>query len=360
MRFGIWSPTNPRDGVSLVDLYRQQIEEVQVAEACGFDHIWFYEHHVSPSGPMPSPNLMIAAASSVTSRIRLGSMVNILPYRNPLLLAEEAAMLDTLTNGRLDWGVGRGLKPLEFGAFCVPQARSREMFVEHMAIAKRVWADENFEFHGAYFHVNKQTSLSPPCVQSPHPPLYVSAQSEESLRWAAQNDAHFCQIDALIEEAARDQAFYRDIQTASGHRPAPRLVITREIYVAPTMAQAREEAQPWLQRYWALWHRYAQLTEEGQMPDAYETWRQRAPMLAKMGFEELNERGLIMVGTPDHVAQRILDHAERLDLAALACVFKFGGMPMAQLLRSMRLFSEAVMPQVKASMQRKAAALNAA
>ena len=360
MKFGIWSPTNPREGVSPVELYRQQIEEVQVAEACGFDHIWFYEHHLSPSGPMPSPNLMIAAASSVTNRIRLGSMVNILPYRNPLILAEEAAMLDTLTDGRLDWGVGRGLKPLEFDAFCVPQARSREMFLEHMEIARRIWADENFEHHGEFYHVNKQTPLTPPCVQKPHPPLYVSAQSEESLRWAAQNDTHFCQIDALYEECERDQDFYRNVQIASGHKPEPRMVITREIYVAETMEQAREEAQPWLLRYWQLWHRYAQLTSDGRMPDEYEKWRQRAPMLAKMSFEELNERGLIMIGTADHVAKRILEHTDRLDLAALACVFKFGGMPHERLLGSMRLFSEKVMPQVKAALHNKNRALNAA
>ena len=360
MKFGIWSPTNPRDGVSNVELYRQQIREVQIAEDCGFDHIWFYEHHVSPSGPMPSPNLMIAAAGAVTSRIRLGTMVNILPYRNPLIAAEEAAMLDTLTNGRLDWGIGRGLKPLEFEAFCVPQGRARDMFLEHIEIVRRVWADENFNFQGEFFQVNKQTPLSPSCVQKPHPPLYVSAQSEDSLRWAAENDCYFAQIDALIDEAARDQEFYRGIQVAAGRRPEPRLVITREIFVADTMEEARELAQPWLVRYWQLWHRYAQLTYEGRMPEEYAKWRERAPMLSKMSFEELNERGLIMIGTPEHVAGRVLAHAERLDLAALACVFKFGGMPFDLVTRSMRLFSEEVMPRVKSALAVRPAARDAA
>ena len=96
------------------------------------------------------------------------------------------------------------------------------------------------------------------------------------------------------------------------------------------------------------------------MPDEYEKWRQRAPMLAKMSFEELNERGLIMIGTADHVAKRILEHTDRLDLAALACVFKFGGMPQERLLGSMQLFSEKVMPQVKAALLDKSRALNAA
>ncbi len=244
MRFAIWSPTNPRAGVTHVELFRQQIREIEIAEELGFDHLWLYEHHVSPSGPMPSPNLLIAAAAPSTSRIRLGTMVNILPYRNPLIVAEEGAMLDVLTNGRFDMGIGRGLKPIEFDAFCVPQAQSREMFMESIEIIRRVWADENFEFRGKYFKVNKQTPLSPPLVQKPHPPFLVSAQSEESLRFAAENDMPFAQIDALIEDCERDQRFYRDIQVAHGHAPASRLFITREIYVAETDEQARTEAFP--------------------------------------------------------------------------------------------------------------------
>ena len=274
MRFAIWSPTNPRDGVTHVELFRQQIHEIEIAEELGFDHIWLYEHHVSPSGPMPSPNLLIAAAAPSTSRIRLGTMVNILPYRNPLLVAEEAAMLDVLTNGRLDMGIGRGLKPIEFDAFCVPQAHSREMFLESIEIIRRVWADENFEFHGKYFQVNKQTPLSPPLVQKPHPPFLISAQSEESLRFAAENDMPFAQIDALIEDCERDQRFYRDIQVRAATRRRAALFITREIYVAETDAQAREEANPYLLQYWDLWGRYTQFTRDGRMPDDYGSWTQ--------------------------------------------------------------------------------------
>jgi alkanesulfonate monooxygenase SsuD/methylene tetrahydromethanopterin reductase-like flavin-dependent oxidoreductase (luciferase family) len=347
MKFAIWSPTNPRAGVSHVDLYRQQVREIEIAEELGFDHIWLYEHHVSPSGPMPSPNLMIAAAAYSTSRIRLGTMVNILPYRNPLLVAEEAAMLDVLTNGRLDMGIGRGLKPVEFDAFCVPQSQSREMFLESLSIIKRVWADENFAFAGKYFKVDKKTPLSPPLVQKPHPPLLISAQSEESLRFAAENDLPFAQIDALIEECERDQTYYRDIQVASGHAPSDRLFITREIFVADTDEQARREAYPHLVAYWDIWNRYTQFTKDGRMPDDYDVWRKRAPMLHAMKFDEVTERGLVMIGSPETVARQIIEHQRRLDLFAFAGVFKFGGMPFDMLIKSMRAFSAHVMPLVK-------------
>jgi alkanesulfonate monooxygenase SsuD/methylene tetrahydromethanopterin reductase-like flavin-dependent oxidoreductase (luciferase family) len=169
--------------------------------------------------------LLIAAAARTTRRTRFSSMVNILQFRHPLLVAEEAAMLDNLTNGRLDMGLGRGLRPPEF---------------------------EAFGFRGKYWTVRKDAPLSPPLVQRPHPPFLVSAQSEESLRWAAQHDISFAQIDSMIDQAKRDQALYHEVQTAHGHAPAPRLYLMREIYVADSDARARTEAHPYLLQYWEL------------------------------------------------------------------------------------------------------------
>lgn len=104
MRLAIWSTTTPRENSTHMEMFRRQLEEVELAERIGIDQIWFFEHHLNPSAPVPSPNLLIAAAARTTQRIRFSSMVNILPFRHPLLVAEEAAMLDNLTNGRLDNG----------------------------------------------------------------------------------------------------------------------------------------------------------------------------------------------------------------------------------------------------------------
>ena len=232
MRLAIWSTTTPRENSTHAEMFRRQLEEVELAERIGIDQIWFFEHHLNPTGPVPSPNLLIAAAARTTSRIRFASMVNILPFRHPLLVAEEAAMLDNLTNGRFDMGLGRGLRPPEFEAFGVDQQQSREMFLESFDIIRRVFADEMFEHRGKYWTVRKDAPLSPPLVQRPHPPFLVSAQSEESLRWAARHDIPFAQIDSLAEQARRDAALYREVQTAHGHAPAPRLYLMREIYVA--------------------------------------------------------------------------------------------------------------------------------
>src|SRR5215472_6368227 len=112
------------------------------------------------------------------------------------------------------------------------------MFLEAFEIIRRVWADENFVHHGKHWTIQKDASLSPPLVQRPHPPFLVSAQSEETLRWAAQYDIPFAQIDSLAAQATHDQALYRAEQTAHGHAPRPRLYLMREIYVAETDARA--------------------------------------------------------------------------------------------------------------------------
>src|SRR6516225_3436999 len=274
-------------------------------------------------------------------------MVNILPFRHPLLVAEEAAMLDNLTGGRLDMGLGRGLRPPEFEAFGVDQQQSREMFLESFDIIRRVWADENFLHRGKYWTVRKDAPLAPPLVQRPHPPFLVSAQSEESLRWAARHDIPFAQIDSLAEQARRDSALYREAQTAHGHAPAPRLYLMREIYVAESDAQARAEAEPWMLQQWQLWNRYTQFTRGGMLPESYDFWRRQAPMLHAMDFEQIVANDLVILGGPERVVETILRLASELELMGLTMIFKLGAMPYDTVERSMALFGEAVMPRIR-------------
>lgn len=335
-------------------MFRRQLEEVELAERIGIDQIWFFEHHLNPSGPVPSPNLLIAAAARTTSRIRFASMVNILPFRHPLLVAEEAAMLDNLTNGRFDMGLGRGLRPPEFEAFGVDQQQSREMFLESFDLIRRVFADETFVHRGKYWTVQKDAPLSPPLVQRPHPPFLVSAQSEESLRWAALHNIPFAQIDSLADQARRDQALYRQVQTAHGHAPAPRLYLMREIYVAETDAQARAEAEPWMRQHWELWNRYTQFTRGGKLPESYGFWRRQAPMLHAMSFDEIVSQDMVIMGSAETVANAILRLAEQLDLMGLAMIFKLGAMPYDMVERSMITFGAKVMPSIRHVLERDA------
>jgi alkanesulfonate monooxygenase SsuD/methylene tetrahydromethanopterin reductase-like flavin-dependent oxidoreductase (luciferase family) len=347
MRLAVWSTTTPRENSTHAEMFRRQLDEVELAERIGIDQIWFFEHHLIPTAPVPSPNLLIAAAAQRTSRIRFASMVNILPFRHPLLVAEEAAMLDNLTNGRFDMGLGRGLRPPEFAAFGIDQQLSREMFLESFDIIRRVWADEIFEHRGTHWTTQKNGPLSPPLVQRPHPPFLVSAQSEASLRWAAEHDIPFAQIDSPVAQAKRDTELYRDVQTAHGHAPAPRLYLMREIYVAESDDRARTEAHPWLLQYWDLWNRYTQFTHGGRLPDSYDFWRKQAPMLHAMSFDEIVANDMVILGGPETVGNAILRLANQLDLMGLALIFKLGAMPYDMVERSMLAFGESVMPRIR-------------
>jgi alkanesulfonate monooxygenase SsuD/methylene tetrahydromethanopterin reductase-like flavin-dependent oxidoreductase (luciferase family) len=253
-------------------------------------------------------------------------------------------------------GLGRGLRPPEFEAFGVDQQQSREMFLESFEIIRRVWADENFVHRGKYWTVRKDAPLSPPLVQRPHPPFLVSAQSEESLRWAARHDIPFAQIDSMIDQAERDQALYREVQVAHGHAPAPRLYLMREIFVGDSDAQARAEAEPYLLQYWELWNRYTQFTQGGQLPDSYDFWRRQAPMLHQMSFDQVMANDMAIVGSPESVANAILRLANQLDLMGLALIFKLGAMPYDRVERSMTAFGEQVMPRIRHLLDRDAAA----
>ena len=352
MKLAIWSTSAPPENSDYPELFRRKLEEIELAERIGIDQVWFLEHHLIPTSATPSPNLLIAAASQRTRRIRFANMVNILPFRNPLLVAEEAAMLDNLTGGRLDMGIGRGLRPPEFDAFDVDQQQSREMFLEAFDVIRRVWADEIFEHRGKYWTVRKNGPLSPALVQRPHPPFLVSAQSEESLRWAASHDIPFAQIDSMIDQAKRDQALYREIQIAHGHKPAPRLYLMREIYVGESDARARAEAEPHLLQYWDLWNRYTQFTRGGQLPDSYDFWRRQAPMLHAMNFDEIVANDMVILGGPETVANTILRLADQLDLMGLAMVFRLGAMPYDKVERSMTLFGEEVVPRIRRVLDR--------
>jgi alkanesulfonate monooxygenase SsuD/methylene tetrahydromethanopterin reductase-like flavin-dependent oxidoreductase (luciferase family) len=347
MEIALWDTFYPRQGVCAADHYDQLLREIQVADELGFQHYWFLEHHFNPRCPVPSPNLLIAAAARATRQIRLGAMVNILPFRHPAILAQEVAVLDNLTRGRLDVGIGRGLNPKEFAALVIEQADSRPMFHEAVDVMLGVWGNAEFSYQGRFFKVEKKTPLSPPLLQRPHPPLYVSAQSDESLRFAAERNLPFGQIDALPEDCKRDVAFYREVQRARGFEPAPKLFVSREVFIGESDAEARREAHQYLLGYWELWGRYAQFTSEGLMPERYNSWLQRAPRLAAMSYEELVERNMLLIGAPDTVAAQLRALTSELDISILTCVFHIGGLPHQSVIRSMQLFAREVLPKVQ-------------
>src|SRR5262245_8836884 len=186
MKFGLFYQLPCALTQEAMTRYHETIEQIVYAETLGFDTAWLAELHFNASfSIMPAPLLLAAAVAQRTTRIRLGTAVVLLPLHHPLRVAEEAAVVDLLSQGRLELGVGRGMIAIHFQGFQVPLDESRERFEEALTIVKRAWTQETCQFEGRYFHV-PETAVVPKPLQKPYPPLRIAANSPETAIFAGE------------------------------------------------------------------------------------------------------------------------------------------------------------------------------
>ncbi len=196
-------------------LFEEGIEQIQYAEDLGFDFVLIAEHHFSNYGMSPAPLLQAMAIAERTKRIRIGTAVLALPISPPLRLAEEIAVLDNLTDGRFFCGVGRGYQPHEFARFGVTVEESRERFNESLDVMLQAWSqDTSFTYNGRYVQVPEPTVVWPKPLQKPHPPLWVAGASAGTLQLAAERDivpitSGFSGPEAISEATAQLLRFRR-------------------------------------------------------------------------------------------------------------------------------------------------------
>ena len=172
-------------GHSEAQVFRETLDELVVADACGFGAAWFVEHHfMREYSHSSAPDLMLAAASQRTRRLRLGQAVALLPCHHPLHVAERLATLDVLCGGRIEFGFGRGFSPREFAAFGVPMEHSRSRMEEALAVIRQSFTGQPVNFSGRHYKIENAEVL-PKVVQRPHPPLWMAAVSPESFELAA-------------------------------------------------------------------------------------------------------------------------------------------------------------------------------
>ena len=309
MEFAIFDEVNAIDGVSPTDVFEAHLRQVELAEQLDYHSYWFAEHHFSPHRMAPSPNLLLAAAASRTSRILLGNMVNVLPFHYPMRLAEECAMLDHLTHGRLQVGIGRGVQPPEFKSYTVDMGASREMFQESYEMLKQVWTDTNASAKGKYWSY-RDAKLMPPVKQKPYPPLWFTGISRESAEWAAAEGLPLATAFLTPDEIEEMGALYRAQYQASAQWPEPYFAVMRHVYVSNTAATARAEVGEIYDRLFSAWLNVA-LTSQAHVPDSYKAYPERHARLGAMNLKELLQEGMILFGGPDEVAGAVEDLGQR-------------------------------------------------
>src|SRR5213078_1793694 len=188
MKFGLFGSAQAKRGGADIDSaqgFRDFIDYNVEAEALGYDSTFVVEHHFTGFGQVSASLNLLSFLAARTSTIRLGTAVVVLPWHNPALIAEAAATLDLLSNGRLDFGVGKGYRPYEFSGFCIPQEEATARFDEAIDVIRRAWTSKGrFSYEGRWWHYDNIV-VEPAPIQQPHPPFWLGAGSKESIERAA-------------------------------------------------------------------------------------------------------------------------------------------------------------------------------
>jgi alkanesulfonate monooxygenase SsuD/methylene tetrahydromethanopterin reductase-like flavin-dependent oxidoreductase (luciferase family) len=234
----------PERRVELATVYARALQRIEIMDRTGFDAVWLAEHHFSSFSVCPSVHMMATVAAARTQRLRIGTAVSLAPFYHPLRLAEEVALLDVVSGGRVNWGAGRGFARVEFINFGVPPEESASRFRETVDIVLRAWTEERLSFIGAHFRFDGVEVLPKP-LQQPHPPVWMAATSESAIEWAAGRgfsilmDPHAAHRDIGIK-----RRFYLERLEAAGFSAAGRdLPIARLLALGDTAAEAAEVAR---------------------------------------------------------------------------------------------------------------------
>jgi natural product biosynthesis luciferase-like monooxygenase protein len=348
MEFGIFAlPTYYADRSGTPgELMRWMVDFLASAEDYGFDSLWANEHHFHPYGGLiPSPTVLLSALAQRTRRVRLGTSVVVLPLHNPIEIAEQLAMVDLMSGGRVDLGIGRGFVIYDYQVWGLPIDQGRERTEESLEIILKAWSGQPFSFHGNHYHY-EDVHFWPLPEQRPHPPIWVAATgTPASFESAAQRGFNMLCVSSLrpMQELAGLAQLYLDAWRASGRGDRGYKLVTHfQIVVSEDRNEARELMEFGLREYFRL---------HGEAVDLAKAVPNGPPRHSPMDTFEINrwiEEGRIIVGTPDDCIQQLERARDVLHVTGVDGTFLFGGFPREKAERSMQLFGTRIIPALKA------------
>lgn len=332
MRFGIWYHLrNPaawqRDPV---DFYGATLEQIQAVEKLGYDSVWVSEHHFTNDGYLPSSLLFLAAVAARTTQVRLGTSVLLLPLHHPLRVAEDAAVLDIISNGRLDLGIAAGYRSEEFLALQVPHRERGRRMDEAIPILQHAWKEESFS-HSGRFYSFSDVSVTPKPVQPGGPPLWVGGQSAAAIRRAAQFGCNF--LPTSVNDGALVEDYRNALRKAGRHPEEYRVKCCQSLFCTSDPDRSWNDLKShflYQHNLYRRWYRAAGDSDEPELVSA----------------DGLN-RGSYVVDTPEKCAEVI--RAAEANLGAEEFIFWAGppGYPVESSMQSLELFASEVIPRFK-------------
>jgi alkanesulfonate monooxygenase SsuD/methylene tetrahydromethanopterin reductase-like flavin-dependent oxidoreductase (luciferase family) len=334
------------------ELYNGYLDQLEYADQLGYDGVCLNEHHQTAYGMMPAPGVLAGALARSVKRAKIAILGRALPLlNNPLMIAEEYAMLDNLTRGRFIAGFVRGIGA-EYHSMGVNPAESHERFHEAHELIVKAWTQPGpFEYVGKHYHF-RYVNPWPRPYQDPHPPIWTPSQgSTDTIRWSAQNRYTYCQTLSPIETVARFFDMYREEADKAGYQATPdQLAWSNSIYVAETDEKAMKEAKPHLE---ALTNYFLKMPLEMLLPPGYTSAesmkriRASRTNLKPQTAEDLVKMGVVIVGSPNTVREKLSEYQELAKFNTSLTKTQFGTMSVAQARENTAAVAETVLDYFK-------------
>ncbi len=333
MQVGILQFFGWRDrSVPLTSVYQSALERFSIMDETGYDAVWLAEHHFSSFSVCPSVHIMGTMAAARTKRLRIGTAVSLAPFYNPLRLAEEVALLDVLSGGRVNWGAGRGFERSEFAAFGIPGEESAPRFHETVDIVLKAWTNQRVTHRGRFYQYDGVEVLPKP-LQAPHPPIWMAASSIPAIEWAA-SQGHSILMDPHASRADlnRKRRHYAAKLAEAGHSDTGRTIpMARLVAVDETDEKARAVAK-----------RAAEWTVASYVGPQHSGNVRQGPPRDFGGKDPIDFYldDVMIHGTPESVVEQIQSLSSEIGMTYLMAAPLSG--------RSFRLLTDKVLPHIGA------------
>ncbi len=334
MRFGVFDHLD-RNEAPLHDFYEQRLKLVEVYDRGGFYSYHTAEHHATPLGLAASPSVFLAAVAQRTQNLRFGPLVYTLPLHHPLRVVEEICMLDQMSGGRFDLGVGRGISPIETAYFGVNPDHRQKMYLEALEIVRRALTGRTLTFHGEFYdYADVPMELEP--FQKPHPPFWAGAGTPDGAEAAGRNGFNLV-ANALTAQIRVMTDRHRAACKTSQPHAVPFLGLARFVI----MGESDEEALTIARRAYPLWHRHFHhlFRMHGTSPAGGD----RPPQ-----FDQIRDGGRGIAGSPATVIRMIKSQMEEAGTNYFVGQFAFGDLTPSEVMRTVDLFTREVMPALEA------------
>lgn len=353
MRYGLFYlpsslPATRAEGAAR---FRTIVDQIAYGEEIGFESVWLAEHHFHAfAGIFSAPTVIGAAIAERTISMRIGTAVLLLPYHNPLRVAEDYATLDCLSNGRLEFGIGHGFVKWEALSFGIPLDDLRDRFKENLDVVLKAWSEPKLNFKGRFYEY-QGVEVWPRPLQEPYPTVWMAATtSVESFEHSGKCGFHMMLIPFLneVEELRLKMEVYFSARKAAGFDPSTARVLgVYHAYVGESSAEACAAGAGGLAEYNAAARAAHSLTPGMADPESYRSHQRHREQMKVLTFDELVDQSRVLIGTADDVRKKLEYVRERLYLTDVAGNFALGGLTDAQARASMQRFMEQVAPKVR-------------